>query len=64
MKGNNVGLKIYETNSFHQKRDEDKLPEEDEKGCRRLLPLTSDSLEMLRILVLKEDRRGEEYIGR
>ena len=23
MRGNNDGLKIYETNSFHQERDED-----------------------------------------
>ena len=30
-------------------REEDELPEEDEKRCLGLLPLTSDSLEMLRI---------------
>ena len=30
-------------------RDEDELPEEDEKRCRRLLPLTSDSVKMLQI---------------
>ena len=43
-----LDLRFKETNYF-PKRDEEELPEEDEKRCRRLFPLTSESLEVLSI---------------
>ena len=44
-----LDLKIVYGRTNITRREEDELPEEEEKRCFGLLPLTSDSLEMLRI---------------
>ena len=60
-----IGLKTGYGGTIITERDEDELPEEDEKRCRRLLPLTSDSLEMLRIYsVGRRQKWGEKRIER
>ena len=56
-----LDLKIVYGRTIITRREEDELPEEDKKRCLGLLPLTSDSLEVLRIYsVERRQKWGRE----